>query len=122
MSLASSPDKPTASDPWTLMAETISRFTLPTSTMRAISSVSASVTRRPSRNSVSLPSRASKSPICGPPPWTTTGSIPTERMSTMSWAKEVSAADPAPPASGSVPAKALPPYLTTTTRSQNRRM
>ena len=62
------------------MADTMSRLTLPTSTMRAMSSVSASVTRRPSRNSGSLPSRAMSSPICGPPPWTTTGRMPTARM------------------------------------------
>ena len=49
------------------MAETMSRLTLPTSTIRAMSSVSASVTRSPLRNSVSLPSRAISSPICGPP-------------------------------------------------------
>ncbi len=42
---------------WTLMAATMSRLTLPTSTIRAMSSVSASVTRRPSRNSGSLPRR-----------------------------------------------------------------
>ena len=73
------------------MADTISRFTLPMRTMRAISRVSASVTRIPSRNSGTLPSRAIMSPIWGPPPWTTTGSIPTERMSTTSSANEASA-------------------------------
>ena len=91
MRLASSPDIPTASGPCTLMAETMSRLTLPTSTMRAMSSVSASVTRSPLRNSVSLPSRAISSPIWGPPPCTTTGSMPTARMSTTSSANEASA-------------------------------
>ena len=93
---ASSPESPTASGPWTLMAETMSRLTLPTSTMRAMSSVSASVTRSPSRNSASLPRRRIISPIWGPPPWTTTGSSPTERTSTMSSAKEARAASRAP--------------------------
>ncbi len=91
----------------------MSRPTLPTRTMRAMSSVSASVTRRPSRNSGSLPSFAMNSPICGPPPWTTTTCMPTECMSTMSsancWAR-----------SGSI--MALPPYFTTTVVPQNRRM
>ena len=77
MSPASSPDSPTAIGPWTLIADTMSRLTLPTSTMRAMSSVSASVTRRPSRNSLSLPRRAMSSPIWGPPPCTTTGRMPT---------------------------------------------
>jgi hypothetical protein len=34
-----------------------------------------SVTRRPSRNSDLMPSRSSMRPICGPPPWTTTGLV-----------------------------------------------
>ena len=54
--LASSPDRPTAERAVAFMADTISRLTLPTSTMRAISRVSASVTRMPSRNSGTLPS------------------------------------------------------------------
>ena len=76
MNPASSPDSPTASGPWTLITPTMSRFTLPTSTMRAMSRVSASVTRRPSRNSGTLPRRSISAPICGPPPCTTTGSMP----------------------------------------------
>ena len=63
MSPPSSPETPTASGPWTLMAETMSRLTFPTSTIRAMSRVSASVTRRPSRNSGFLPRRAMSSPI-----------------------------------------------------------
>ena len=55
---ASSPESPTAYEPCWLSDATISRFTLPTSAIRAMSTVSASVTRRPSRNSGSLPSRA----------------------------------------------------------------
>ena len=60
MRFASSPESPTASPPWTLIADTISRLTLPTSTMRAISSVSASVTRSPSLNSGCIPRRLSE--------------------------------------------------------------
>ena len=59
------------------MAPTICGLTLPMSTIRAMSTVSASVTRRPLRNSVTLPSRAMSSLICGPPPCTTTGRMPT---------------------------------------------
>jgi hypothetical protein len=110
---ASSPERPTARGPCTLMAETMSRLTLPTSTMRAMSRVSASVTRSPSRNSGCLPRRSMSWPICGPPPWTTTGRMPTDRMSTTSWAKSWARA-------GS--SMALPPYLTTTTRPQKRLM
>ena len=57
MRWASSPDSPTARAPCTLMVTTMSRLTLPTSTMRARSMVSASVTRKPSWNSASLPTR-----------------------------------------------------------------
>ena len=64
-------------------------------------------------------------PIWGPPPCTTTGSIPTARMRTTSSANEASAS-PGPSApSLSAPAaacSALPPYLTTTIFSQKRRM
>ena len=80
----------------------MSRPTLPTSTMRATSRVSASVTRKPSRNSLALPCRRSCASICGAPPWTTTGSIPTERSSTTSLAND-SASDAS--------VMALPPYL-----------
>ena len=68
---------PTASGPWTLMADDDVAVDLadaaPCGRCRA---VSASVTRRPSRNSGSLPSRAMRSPIWGPPPCTTTGRMP----------------------------------------------
>ncbi|MDQ6797390.1 MAG: hypothetical protein M3011_05090 [Actinomycetota bacterium] len=96
-------------------------MTLPTRTMRAISSVSASVTRSPSRNSATLPRRAMRAPIWGPPPWTTRGRMPTERMSTMSPAK-LSRDRSVPGVSGIVVgrretsgAMTLPPYLTTMT-------
>src|SRR4051794_32542092 len=113
MSPASSPDSPTASGPCTLTAETMSRLILPTRTMRATSRLSASVTRRPSRNSGTIPSRSMSALICGPPPCTTTGRMPTDRMSTTSSANCRARA-------GSV--IALPPYLTTTVVPKNRRM
>ena len=81
--------------------------------MRAMSTVSASVTRWPSRNSGTLPSRSIRSLICGPPPCTTTGRRPTERISTMSSANEVAS-------DGST--MALPPYFTTIVRSRKRWM
>ena len=78
--------------------------------MRTMSTVSASVTRRPSTKVDSLPSRAMSSVICGPPPWTTTGFMPTRRMRTTSWANS------------SRSLMALPPYLTTTVLPENSRM
>ena len=98
------------------MAVTSCGLTWPISTIRAMSTVSASVTRRPSRNSAVLPSRAISALICGPPPWTTTGRMPTRRISTMSWANRSSASW------SDVPARALPPYLTTTVLPAKRRM
>ena len=95
------------------MADTTCGLTWPRSTMRAMSTVSASVTRRPPRNSDTLPRRFIRSVICGPPPCTTTGRIPTARMSTMSSAKR---------ARSSEPEMALPPYFTTTVRPRKRRM
>ena len=98
------------------MADTRRGLTWPRSTMRAMSTVSASVTRSPLRNSGTLPRRCIRSLICGPPPCTTTGRRPTERISTTSWANSSSASASLPPAS------ALPPYLTTTTLPENLRM
>ena len=100
----------------------MSRLTLPTSTIRTRSMVSASVTRKPSRNSTSLPTRSISAPIWGPPPWTTTGNIPTERISTMSSANEAKASSSSTSSSPGLAASTLPPYLTTTTLSTNRRM
>ena len=71
---------------------------------------------QPSRNSAVLPRRPISAEICGPPPWTTTGRIPTRRISTMSWAKTSRAS------CSDVPAMALPPYLTTTVLPAKRRM
>ena len=113
MSPASSPESPTAYEPWRFTDATISRFTLPTSAMRTMSTVSASVTRSPSTNSGSLPRRRMSSLICGPPPCTTTGFMPTRCISTTSCAKRSASA-------GS--SMAWPPYLMTTVRPENSRM
>ena len=66
--------------------------------------VSRSVTRMPWTNSPFLPSRASISSICGPPPCTTTGFMPTTLSSATSCAKLALSASSV---------MALPPYLTT---------
>ena len=52
-----------------------------------MSIVSASVTRMPCTNSPFLPTRFSRSSICGPPPCTMTGFMPTSFSSTTSRAK-----------------------------------
>ena len=75
--------------------------------------VSASVTRIPSTNRVSLPMRSSSLPICGPPPCTTTGFTPTSFIRTMSRAKLLLSA------SSSI---AAPPYLITMVLPWNRWM
>jgi hypothetical protein len=79
----------------------------PDSTISTISTVAASVTRRPSMNSLLIFSRSSMLPICGPPPCTTIGFMPTCFISTTSRAKSL--------ATFSSP-MAWPPYLTTTVR------
>ena len=114
--LASTPERPTARDPWTLIDATMSLLTLPTSTIRATSRVSASVTRSPSRNSDVMPIFLSSSPICGPPPCTTTGLSPTACNNTMSSANVASAS------ASFDPANAFPPYFTTTTAPANLRI
>ena len=81
------PVSPTARPPAWLMWETMALFTSPPSTISTTSMVSSSVTRIPPTNSLFLPIRVSHSPICGPPPCTTTGFIPTHLRSTMSRAK-----------------------------------
>jgi hypothetical protein len=72
-----------------------------------------SVTRMPCRNSLWIPIVFSRSPICGPPPCTTTGFMPTSFSMTTSRAK---------PALRCASVIALPPYLTTMVRSWKRRM
>ena len=71
-------------------------------------------------NSGSLPIRSMGSLIWGPPPWTTIGCMPTDRISTMSSANEANASTGRPGVTGAK--STLPPYLTTTTLPQNRRM
>src|SRR6267142_1787758 len=73
------PESPTARPPCRLISPTISLLILPTSTISTISTVSGSVTRIPPTNFGSLPRRFMRAPICGPPPWTITGRIPTSR-------------------------------------------
>ena len=62
--------------------------------------VAASVTRMPSTKRVGMLSFSSKVPICGPPPCTTTGFMPTSFISAKSRAKvffRVSSTMAAPP-------------------------
>ena len=85
--LPSLPQSPTACPPAPLMKPTICLLMAPASTISTISMVAASVTRSPAANSDLMPSRLSISPICGPPPCTTTGLMAVCSISTMSRAK-----------------------------------
>src|SRR6185369_8353371 len=87
--------------------------TSPASTHSTTSMVSASVTRMPWMKWPFLPSRPSAASICGPPPCTTTGLMPTSLSSTTSSAKSAWS-------SGSV--MALPPYLITMVLPWKRRI
>ena len=122
MRLASSPDIPTASGPCTLMAETMSRFTLPTSTMRAMSSVSASVTRSPLRNSVSLPSRSIKLADLGAAAVHHDGEHADGAHEDHVLGERGQRVTGRLASAPSAACRALPPYLTTTIFSQKRRM
>ena len=75
--LASFPEIPTARPPASLIAATIDLLMDPAKTISTISTVASSVTRRPSINSLFIAIRSSISPICGPPPCTTRGLVPT---------------------------------------------
>ena len=90
------------------MAVTISLLIFPASTISTTSTVAASVTRRPSTKEERIWRRSSIALICGPPPWTTTGLIPTCFSSTTSRAKSLAA---------SSSPMAWPPYLMTMTAS-----
>ena len=85
---ASLPDRPTprtsASAPARVIQLAISLLTAPDSTISAISIVASSVTRSPSMKVDFTPARFSIEEICGPPPWTTTGWMPSSFSSTMS--------------------------------------
>src|SRR3954463_6057825 len=109
----SSPHRPTAGWPWRFRRRTMSLFTLPTRTILATSTVSSSLTRSPPTNCTGSPRRSMKLVISGPPPWTTTGLIPTYLSSTTSRANSSRSA-------GS--SIAAPPYLITTVLPWNSRM
>ena len=98
------PERPTARPPCEFTSATISLLTSPPSTISTISMVSRSVTLRPSTNSLFLPIRSSRLPICGPPPCTTTGFMPTSFISVTSRAN---------PRFNCSSTMALPPYLIT---------
>src|SRR5690349_8783711 len=107
MNAPSCPVRPTALPPCWLMSPTISWLSSP-STISTTFITFSSVTRMPWRNSLRMPIRVSRSPICGPPPWTITGFMPTSFSMTTSRAK---------PAFRCASVIALPPYLTTIVRS-----
>jgi len=90
--------------PAALMKPTICLLIEPASTISTISSVCASVMRRPPANCDCTPAFFSIASICGPPPCTTTGLIAVCSRSTMSRANER--------ATSSSP-MAWPPYLMT---------
>ena len=104
------PVSPIARPPARLRRLTISLLTSPPSTISTTSMVSSVVTRIPSINFDSIFNRSSKSPICGPPPCTTIGRIPTACIKTISLANE---------ALRSSSVIAFPPYLTTIVRPAN---
>src|SRR3954451_647155 len=109
----SSPQRPTAGCPWRLRRSTMSLLTLPTRTIFATSTVSASLTRSPPTNCTGSPRRSMKLVISGPPPCTTIGLIPTYLSST------TSRANSSRRAGSSI---AAPPYLMTTVLPWNSRM
>ena len=91
----------------------MSLLTAPPSTISTTSMVAASVTRMPWTNSLWMSRRFSSCSICGPPPCTTTGFMPTSFSNTTSRAK---------PACSAVSTIALPPNFTTMVRPWKRRM
>ena len=105
ISCPSLPVTPKDLPPALLIRLTISLLMVAPSTISTTSMVLLSVTRMPSTNLDSMDSFSSRLPICGPPPWTTTGLIPTAFMSTISRAKLSFKRSST---------MALPPYLTTT--------
>src|SRR5438093_465792 len=111
--LASLPEMPIALPPWWLMSPTISLLILPTSTISTISTVSWSVTRIPPTKRGSLPRRFIRAPICGPPPSTMTGLMPTSRRRITSLANN---------SFRSARSIAAPPFLMTMVLPRNSRM
>ena len=112
MNAPSWPVRPTALPPCWLMRPTISWFSSP-KTISTTFITRSSVTRMPCRNSLLMPILVSRSPICGPPPCTITGFMPTSFSITTSRAK---------PAFNAGSVIALPPYFTMMVLSWNRRM
>mmetsp|Transcript_22874 Transcript_22874/g.68400 ORF Transcript_22874/g.68400 Transcript_22874/m.68400 type:complete len:304 (-) Transcript_22874:230-1141(-) len=102
---SSLPDKPNARPPRREIAAEICLLIDPHRTISDTFTVAASVTRNPSMNCDVVFNLLSMSPICGPPPWTTTGLTPSFCINTMSCAKHSAAR------SSDI---AWPPYLTTT--------
>ena len=100
----SSPEIPIAAMEDSLSNETSSRCTVPVSTMRTTFITSGLVTRRPETKGAAIPRVFSMELICGPPPCTTTGSIPHSCRKLTSWAKA---------ALSSSEIMAFPPYLIT---------
>src|SRR5207245_2593756 len=107
------PERPTALPPWRLSSATISWLIFPTSTISTMSMVAASVTRSPRTKRGSMPAFWSAVSICGPPPCTTTGFMPTYFKRATSCAKESFSS------SSSI---ACPPYLMTSSLPAKRRM
>ena len=107
------PVRPTAWPPKRLIIVTSSPCISPASTHSTTSMVSASVTRMPWMKVDFLPTRSSASSICGPPPCTTTGFMPTSLRSTTSCAKA---------SFRSWSTIALPPYFTTIVLPWKRRI
>ncbi len=99
------PQMPTASAPARVIRPATYLLTVPASTISTTSTIAASVTRRPSTKVDWIASRFSIALICGPPPCTTTGLMPTCFSSAMS--------APNSAARSSSPI-AWPPYFTTT--------
>src|SRR5579885_419912 len=87
MRAPSLPESPMAVPPARLMAAASCLLIEPESTISTISTVAWSVTRSPSTKADLILSRSSICPICGPPPWTTMGLMPTCFSSTTSRAK-----------------------------------
>ena len=85
--LPSLPHSPMALPPAALMKPTICLLIEPASTISTISTVFASVMRKPAANSDLMPSFLSMASICGPPPCTTTGLIAVCSSRTMSLRK-----------------------------------
>ncbi len=81
------PEMPLAKPPAASIAVTMFVLISPASTRSTIFTVALSVTRSPASNLLSMPCSFSILPIWGPPPWTTTGLMPTCLINMTSRAK-----------------------------------